>query len=312
MLETPILLIIFNRPETTKQVFEAIRKQQPKYLYVAADGPRPDRPDDVEKCEAVRNIIKVDWECELHTLFRTENRGCGFGPAEAITWFFENVEQGIILEDDVVPHSSFFDYCQQLLNLYKDDERVAMISGINLISPWKFDEASYIFSYMGGIPGWATWKRAWTKFDYFIKEWKTKDSKQRIKRLLSNNIAYKHFAKHFDYFSSINRNDVWDFQWAFTRWNIQGCAIVPGINLIENIGFGPDATHTSNNNHPQARLKADAMKFPLRHRSFHIDREYDSLIFDEFVREPEPCIINKLKKSLKRFLTRPALKNSGI
>jgi len=131
MFETPILLIIFNRPGTTRLVFEVIRQQKPEYLYVAADGPRSGREDDIEKCKAAREIIKVDWECELHTLYREQNLGCGRGPADAITWFFNNVEQGIILEDDSVPHPDFFKYCSELLEVYKDNDKIKVIGSAN-------------------------------------------------------------------------------------------------------------------------------------------------------------------------------------
>ena len=165
MFETPVLLLIFNRPALTREVFDTIRQQKPKFLFVAADGPRPDRKDDIEKCKATREIINPDWDCELYTLYRDENLGCGRGPAEVISWFFNHVEQGIILEDEVIPSMSFSRYCSELLEIYRDEQRVFMISGINLLSPWKAEESSYTFAYLGGIPAWAPWKRAWDKFD---------------------------------------------------------------------------------------------------------------------------------------------------
>jgi hypothetical protein len=302
MFETPILLIIFNRPETTRRVFEVIRQQKPMHFYVAADGPRHDRNDDIEKCKAAREVINVDWECEFQTLYRTENRGCGHGPAEAITWFFNNVEQGIILEDDIIPDTSFFNYCAELLIRFKDDERVAMISGINLLSPWKTVEASYFFSFMGGIPGWATWRRSWVNFDMELSEWKTKKSKQRIKDLLGHNEAFDHFGKYFDHFSNVKRDDMWDYQWLYSRWNARGCSIVPSINLLENIGFGPDATHTITPDHPQAKMRADRMTFPLRHRSFIIDREYDRIIFKTFIKDRNDGFLRRIIGAAKKLL----------
>lgn len=303
MYSTPILLIIFNRPETTRQVFEVIREQKPKYLFVAADGPRTDHKDDAEKCKAARDEIKVDWDCELKTLYRDKNFGCGRGPASAISWFFNEVEQGIILEDDIIPDLSFFLYCDELLDRYKYDSRIAMISGINLLSPWKTNEASYIFSYMGGIPGWATWRRAWLYFDYTMSEWKTDKTKRKIKNLLYDKAAFNHFSRFFDYFSSTRREDVWDYQWLFSRWNAQGCSIVPGVNLMKNIGFGIDATHTVTFDHPQAKIKQEKITLPLNHRDYIIDREYDRLIFNNFVKESKVGILKRVKRIVKSIFT---------
>jgi len=212
------------------------------------------------------------------------------------------VEQGIIIEDDVIPNYSFFSFCAELLEKYKNEYRVAMISGINLISPWKEEEASYFYALMGGIPGWATWRRAWEKFEYSLQEWKTEDSKKSIKKLLSNKRAFNHFEKYFNDFSETERADVWDYQWLFARWNPGACSIVPAVNLIENIGFGPDATHTVTPDHPQSSIKAGTINFPLRHRSYMIDKTYDRIIFNTFIRETSPGIINKSKQLVKKFL----------
>ena len=160
MFEVPVLLLVFNRPGTAQQVFDAIKEIKPRQLFVVADGPRPDKPDDVLKCEATRKIFNgIDWQCELKTLFRDENRGCGRGPAEAITWFFEQIEEGIILEDDCVPDESFFTYCRQLLHKYRDDEGVFMITGTNALKAWRPTRSSYFYSAFEHSLGWTTWLR---------------------------------------------------------------------------------------------------------------------------------------------------------
>ena len=147
MFETPILLLLFNRPQTAQKVFDEIKKIKPKYLYIAADGPRKDKPEDYSKCAETRQIIhQIDWECEVKTLFRDKNRGCGLGPAEAITWFFEHVEQGIILEDDCLASNSFFSFCEETLELYKNDARIFVISGYNPIGRWGYSTNTYSFS----------------------------------------------------------------------------------------------------------------------------------------------------------------------
>src|SRR4051812_29566436 len=167
-LHTPVLFVIFNRPETTRQVFEAIRTAKPSRLYIAADGPRKNKPGEDQKCQEAREIVKaVDWDCEVKTLFSKENLNCGRGPATAFTWFFEHEEEGIILEDDCLPTQSFFRFCQELLERYRYDYRVMHIGGNNFLNGWQRDQDySYYFSLSGHIWGWATWRRAWQMFDY--------------------------------------------------------------------------------------------------------------------------------------------------
>jgi hypothetical protein len=236
MLNTPVLFIVFNRPETTRQVFEAIRKVQPKQLFVAADGPRPDKPGEKEKCEEVRKIATaVDWDCEVKTLFWDENLGCGKGPATAITWFFENVEQGIILEDDCLPDLTFFSFCEILLDYYKDNEKIMHISGSNIQQGIKRNKFSYYFSAIPHMWGWATWRRAWKKYSY-IPYFKFEEK------------IYKeeYWRNIFKKIQSGELNTVWDYQWVFTLFRNQGLSIVPDKNLIINIGFGNSATHSTN------------------------------------------------------------------
>ena len=171
-LTTPVAFLIFNRPDTTARVFEAIRQAKPPKLLVVADGPRPDRPDDVEKCKAARAIIdRVDWACEVLTNYSDLNLGCGKRPATGITWVFEQVEEAIIFEDDCLPHPSFFRFCEELLNYYRHDERIMVISGNNFQFGRNRTDDSYYFSRYNHIWGWASWRRAWEYFDYDLKLW---------------------------------------------------------------------------------------------------------------------------------------------
>jgi len=164
---TPILFLVFNRPNTTQRVFNVIRQVKPKQLFVAADGPRRDKGADEEKCEATREIVKqIDWDCEVKTLFREENLGCGKAVSSAITWFFENVEEGIILEDDCLPNLDFFGYCEELLDRYRDNREVMFIGGDNFQKGKKWGDASYYFSAYNHVWGWATWKRTWDIYDF--------------------------------------------------------------------------------------------------------------------------------------------------
>ena len=303
MFNTPILFIIFNRPHTAQKVFDVIKKQKPKYLFVAADGPRPGNHEDIKKCQETRNIIKqIDWDCELKTLFRDENRGCGYGPAEAITWFFDNVEQGIILEDDVLPHPSFFPFCEELLERFKNDERISMISGINFLGKWKNNKYSYIFSNLGSTPGWASWRRMWTNFDYNLINWKNKKYQNNIKNNLYFSSIFNYYKEKFDFYAHSPKNDVWDYQWLCTTI-AHGFTIVPSVNLISNIGFGDDATHTISSKNIHARLKLDKMSFPLKHSKLKADRLFEWLLFERCINPKKRTLMKKVLLKALKILT---------
>ncbi|MCC5612600.1 glycosyltransferase family 2 protein, partial [Nostoc sp. CHAB 5834] len=165
---------------------------------MAADGPRPHKPTDIERCMETRAIVEeIDWPCTVHTFFRPHNRGCGRGPAEAITWFFEHVDAGIILEDDCLPDQSFFPYCQILLDKYRHNDSVYMITGTNALKKWTRRRESYFFSYMGHSLGWASWRRAWDMFDYSMHDWGTESGRQKIKETLAQPTYFKHFSSEF-------------------------------------------------------------------------------------------------------------------
>lgn len=235
-LKTPILFIIFNRPDTTQQVFNAIRQAQPEQLFVAGDGPREHIYGEGEKCQRTREIVnQVDWKCEVRTLFQEKNLGCSLGVPTAINWFFENVTAGIILEDDCLPHPDFFVFCETLLDYYRDNDRIMNISGFNLQHGRKRGNCSYYFSIYPLIWGWATWKRAWRYFDFDL---------------------YRASAEY--------RRTVWDEHWLRSMKNNGGLAIMPNVNLVSNIGCGPDATHTTGVNR-FANLPTQSLSLPLVH-----------------------------------------------
>ena len=243
MLKTPILFIIFNRIDTAKQVFAKIREIQPERLFIAADGPRKYHSADNEKCKAVRAWVleHIDWECDIRTLFREENLGCGKGPAEAITWFFDNVEQGIILEDDCVPDISFFHYCETLLEYYKDDERIMHITGYNPqeISHFKHN-ASYCFVPVEICWGWASWRRAWRFFCFDIQN---TTSVLCAHPYFNRCNARQYWKSVFSAMETHMIGGVWDYQWTYAVLKKKGYCIVPEKNLIQNIGFISDSTH---------------------------------------------------------------------
>lgn len=268
-IKTPILFLIFNRPDTSQQVFNEIRKAQPTQLFVAADGLRKDRPDDIENCKKTREIIQqIDWDCEVSTLFREKNLGCKIAVSSAIDWFFSNVEEGIILEDDCVPDQSFFPFCQELLERYRHDSRVMMISGDNFQFGERRTEYSYYFSRYAHIWGWATWKRAWDHYDASMKLWPVIRNGNWLDAILDDTKAIKYWTRCFDDTYSGKMN-TWDYQWVFTCWIQRGLSIIPEQNLIMNIGCDQSGTHKAGkmifSNLPVTRTK-----FPLNHPLFMI------------------------------------------
>lgn len=285
--ETPILFIIFNRPDNTRKVFEAIRKIRPKKLYVAADGPRADKPADVQKIRETRAIInEVDWACEVKTLFRDENLGCGKGPAGGMSWLFSQEEYGIILEDDCVPDLSFFPFCEELLKRYQHDSRIMHIAGTNHNPTFVRDnDYSYFFSQIGHMWGWATWRRAWDLYDMTMKNFDEVTSKNYFKDLYPNYLIREYMKKKFFETYSEKIVGVWDYQWEFTRLINSGLTIMPKNNLVHNIGFGADATHTFSDKNYFTDTEIREIDFPLQHPPFVIkDRESENRHFNKMFR----------------------------
>jgi hypothetical protein len=286
---TPVLFIIFNRPETTQRVFEAIRRARPTRLYIAADGPRPGVTSDVSKCAETRRIVEnVDWPCKVKRLFRAQNLNCGLGPSSAITWFFEHEEQGIILEDDCLPASSFFLFCEELLNRYANDTRIMHIGGNNFQNGWQHDpDYSYYFSRSGHIWGWATWRRAWKHFDFNINRYQYLKEHGFFDNFFLSPLEKYYRLKKFDKtIAAAGKADWWDYQWDFARFSNNGLAIVPQVNLVKNIGFGEDATHTTNLATGSVALEATEIEFPLKHPPFVIrDLKSDKRYFKNLMKD---------------------------
>ena len=235
--------MVFNRPDTTAQVFEAIRQAKPPRLYVAADGPREGREGEAERVAKVRQIATaVDWPCEVKTLFRDKNLGCKFAVSSAITWFFEEEDQGIILEDDCLPSQSFFWFCEAMLNKYKNDESIYVISGHNRLPEDICIKEDYVFCKYSSIWGWASWASVWKNYDVGISTWPV--VRKRLIKNISTHIPTQRFWNNvFD--KTYNREiDTWDYQLLFLMLSNSAMGILPRLNLVSNIGFGPDATHT--------------------------------------------------------------------
>jgi len=309
-LETssPVALITFNRPEHTARVLDAVAAARPETLYFFADGPRPDRPDDIPKCEAVRALVeRIDWECDLRTNFSDRNLGCKYGPIAAIDWIFETAGEAIILEDDCLPHPSFFTYCDEMLDRYRADERVMMLSGYNYFGSSN-TEYSYEFSLLGSTWGWATWRRAWRLNDPELKNWTEGVDIRLIENLFPDPVHSRFWMDIFDRIMCGRLPDAWDYQWMFSCWMNSGYRIVPSVNLISNIGFGENATHTFGEN-PFDNRPGD-IQFPLRHppyvvRSFESDRELVEVLCEmEGLRPPPPATLTRrIGSRIKRELS---------
>jgi GT2 family glycosyltransferase len=248
MFKTPILFLIFNRPETTEKVFNEIRNQKPKYLYIAADGPRQNNKADIDLCNKARTVIeKVDWDCKLKTLFRHENLGCGRSVSTAITWFFENVDEGIILEDDCIPNHSFFTFCENLLVKYRSATSLMMICGVSY-QPKPLNTDAYYFSKYPHVWGWATWKRAWNAYNFKL------EVETEIISVIDKTFSNRREKKLWNYNMKLIADgfDTWDYQWMYWIWKNDALCIIPWKNMIANVGFGPDATHTFDSSSTQS------------------------------------------------------------
>ena len=242
--KSAVLFVIFNRPETTKKVFEAIRTAQPGRLYIAADGPRAKFPGDVELCKQTREIVStIDWDCEVKTLFREENAGCKYGVSAAINWFFDQEEEGIILEDDCLPSNSFFKFCDTLLEKYRYDTRVRHITGCNLQFGKKWGDASYYFSNRTHVWGWASWKRVWNDYDLDLAKYNNVEVKQQLKNIYDDDFVAEAWANIFNEVKAGKINS-WAYPLDFCNFFNNGLVIIPNENLVSNIGFIKGATHT--------------------------------------------------------------------
>ena len=284
-MRTPVLFMVFNRPEPSARVFEAIARAKPSKLLVLADGPREGRSGEREQCEAVRRIVdRVDWDCEVLRNYSDVNLGCGRRVSSGLEWAFEECPELIILEDDTVPHPSFFRFCEEMLARYRDDERVMHISGNQLRSEQLRDvEHSYYFSQYDHIWGWATWRRAFRHYDFEMKHWPTLRETSWLADLFDDEPSALWWRSYLDVVHKADRSlyDSWDAQWAYTLWVQHGLSVTPTVNMVTNIGWGADATHTNSSDNPLGQLPLEEMTFPLAHPSHMVvNREADVAAFE--------------------------------
>lgn len=273
-MKTPILFIVFNRPKLTKKVFDRIRSQEPERLYIVADGPRSLNETDKQSCDEVREIFQsIDWPCEVFKLFRDKNLGCRNSVSGGISWFFENEERGIIIEDDIVPSDDFFSFCEAMLERYQHDERVMMITGTNYL-PNPKNSRPYLFSEHFTIWGWATWRRAWNLYDVNMTGWESTKVRNNLRYKFNNSYIWRHFKNTFDSLKGPYSN-TWDIQWVYTCLTNSGLCVVPRVNFVTNIGV--EGAHSSilTDSHflPTQQLNCDILNSP--NVNVLVDAEYD-------------------------------------
>ena len=303
-LTTAVGFIIFNRPDTTERVFAEIARARPPKLLVVGDGARANRSDEAEKVAAAREIVgRVNWECEVLTNFSDVNLGCNKRVSSGIDWIFDHVEEAIILEDDCMPDSSFFRFCQEMLERYRDDQRISMIGGTNFQGGRRRGEASYYFSKYSIIWGWASWRNRWSEsYDVRMNSWPRVRDEGWLVDMLGNRHEVRYWQNIFErvYRGEI---DTWDYQWFFTNWLEGRVSVVPAVNLISNLGYGQDATHTTNEESVVANLAMDLMSFPVVHpagvfRNIEADRMTDQVFFrgtiGKRIRQKLRSLLNKL------------------
>ena len=284
-LTTPVVFIIFNRPNFTRKVFAEIRKVQPRQLFVIADGYRSNKDGEREKCAEARKIIEeVDWNCEVLTNFSDMHLGCGRRVSSGLDWVFARVEEAIILEDDCLPDSTFFYFCQELLEAYRNDTRVTSISGNNFQFGYNHIPCSYYFSKYFHMWGWATWRRVWKEYDFDMSLWPEvcdgqwlfdffaaievqEDEYERKIKVLGGKSAIQSWYGKFEstYTCEI---DTWDYQFFLCCLLQNGLQVIPNVNLVSNIGFNLEATHTINIDSKLANVPVQKMEFPLKHPRF--------------------------------------------
>jgi len=304
IVKSPVLLLIFNRPDTTRQVFDQIRRARPTRLYIAADGPRTTKEGEAVLCEEARTIaLEVDWQCTVKTLYRDQNLGCKKAVHTAINWFFEQEEEGIILEDDCLPVSDFFYFCDSMLEHYRQDTRVMNVTGTNLQFGKKWGNASYYFSRYSHIWGWASWRRAWKAYDVNLEKYNEEEAHRYLSYLFDDMFLLKGWM---DIFRRLKAGEIdsWDYQFNLITFFENALCVTPNVNLISNLGFRPDATHTYNVHMFHASLPAGKLEKPIIHPDYFIPETEADYFFlkKDFYLEPMWKRHNKKTKRFKRWL----------
>ena len=305
----PILLIIWKRPKVTLKLLQVLKKLKPSNIYIACDGPKQNDYENIEKVKLTRELVEkeINWTKDIKTLYSDINLGCKYGVSKAITWFFENESEGIILEDDCIPHLDFFVYCENLLHKFKDDERVWCISGSNHLGK-SIGKSSYFFSRYNHCWGWASWRRCWEKYDVEMSLWPEYEASKLLESNFPDKKEYSYWKSFFNKFYNDGCSNTWDYQWFFCSLINQGLTAIPNQNLIDNIGFGADATHTKKGKSPIKvlnQIKNKSGIIPIIHPKFIVR----STLADKFLEIRNfsgPYFLSKMwfKKYIKKILNK--------
>lgn len=297
-IRTPVAMLVFNRPDLTVRVLEAVRSARPSRLLVVADGPRPDRAGEAEACAKVRAIVdQVDWPCEVEREFSAPNLGCKRRVSSGLDWVFDRADEAIILEDDCIPGPSFFSFCDEILECYRDDDRVMGVTGCNLQFGRRRGAASYYFSRYMHVWGWASWRRAWRHYDIQMAEWPSLREARWLREVFGGWVAAEAWRHLFD-LAHAGRVDTWDYQWFFAILRRGGLVVTPNVNLVSNVGTGRGATHTVRDG-PQFSQPVESLDPPLVHPR-EVRRHVEA---DEFVqRSFTPSWRGRLSLALRQLL----------
>ena len=285
-MTAPVVFLVYNRPELTRLAFASIRAWKPETLIVVADGPRRGDSRDAERCAATRAVVEsVDWSCDLRTDFASSNLGCTARVSSGITRALELFDRAIILEDDCVAEPSFFPFAEEMLERYADDERIFSVSGDNFLFGRRVTRDSYFFSRYPYCWGWATWSRAWKHYDVAMRAWPQLREGDFLANVFAgdrNAIGYWRLVLDRTY-SKVT--DTWDFPWYLTCWMHDALTVVPETNLVTNIGFIRQATHTTMRMNALGNIPSAPLSFPLRHptaieRNEAADRHIEKRVFE--------------------------------
>ncbi len=303
-MKVPVLFLIYNRPGETQQVFDRIATYRPKKLYVAGDGPK--EGSDSGRVRQSREVLDhISWKCEVKTLFRDENLGCKKAVSEGISWFFENEEMGIILEDDCLPDQSFFDFCEVLLSRYKDAAEIGMIAGTNRFQDFFSGlQESYIFASNASIWGWASWRRAWKYYDVDMSDWPHHKASDFLDHHTFSFLEkWRRRAVYDDVYSG--KIDTWDYQWTYARQKNELLSIVPKYNLIQNIGLTTEGTHVTNTA-LQGMLSGKMDKKLTHPKDINTDQTFDRLLSRQIISEGylRNILYLLIKRPIINFLNR--------
>ena len=300
MNKIPVLFLIYNRPETTREVFNTIKQYRPLELYIASDGPNENKFDDKKwVSNTIRITSEIGWKCRVKRLHRNKHLGCKKAVSGAINWFFDNIERGIVLEDDTLPEKSFFDFAQAMLSKYGNDEKIMHIGGNNFQPRKNKIPGGYYFSKYAHVWGWASWRRAWKYYSADLDGWEKKENQKKIAEH-STSFWEKHYWEAI--FNAVYQGkiDTWDYQWLYSIWKKGGVSICPGVNLVRNIGFGKNATHTKKIN-DLIDIDSQKIQFPLKSPPRYVLKN----IYDEYTTKnifkasPKTVLYLKYKYGLK-------------